>query len=219
MGNKEDIKRWAKSFLITLGIFLLVSLYLYIRRGYYDVYIVNKVLGSTAVILGGITLLVGPLSKKYFSLAGYMTIRRHLGLIAMGVAVLHVAFSLLQQKRFPFPQWYIEEWMPVGAGIIALGLWAYLVSLSRNAKIREMGSDLWKRNLSWFSRIAFVAIFLHLVIMKYPGWIRWLQGQVRQTPELANPGYPPASLFIFLFMCVVIIYRIYTFFVYERKKQ
>lgn len=36
-------------------------------------------------------------------------------------------------------------------------------------------------------------------------------GEVKQTPELANPSYPPASLFVFAFMVVVIAYRLIIF--------
>lgn len=43
--------------------------------------------------------------------------------------------------------------------------------------------------------------------MKYPGWIKWLNGQVKASPELANPSYPPASIFVFLIMVGVVLYR------------
>lgn len=213
----EETKRWIRTLGIALVVFTILSLYLLIRRGYLNLYIANKVFGSTAVILAGITLVLGPLSKKYLNLSSLMTIRRHLGLTAIGFAVLHIIASLIQQNRFPFPKWYLEEWIPVTFGLVAISLWIYLVKISRNSKIREMGVAIWKRNLSVVGRLAFLAIFLHLAVMKYPGWVRWFQGQTRQTPELANPQYPPASLFIFVFMVCVLLYRIINTYLYKRK--
>lgn len=203
----EETKRWAKTIGISLVVFIILSLYLIARRGYFNLYIANKVFGSSAVIIAGITLLIGPFSKSHPFLANMMTIRRHLGLSAMALASLHIIASLFQQSKFPFPKWYLEEWIPVVFGVITLSMWIYLTYISRNKKIKDMGVNIWKRNLSLVGRLAFLAIFLHLTVMKYPGWIRWFQGQTKQTSELLNPQYPPASLFVFVFMTIVIIYR------------
>jgi len=207
--NTIDLNKWGKSLMIAFVVFLILSVYLYVRRGYYDIYIINKVLGSSAVVLAGITLVIGPLSKKIQSLAKFIVIRRQLGLMAFLLALLHVIASLLQTQRFTWFSWYLNEWIPVAAGILAITVWAYMAYISRNKKIQEMGGKVWKSHLSLAGKIAFLGIFLHLTIMKYEGWIRWWSGQVKQTPELANPQYPPASLFIFAFMLIVIVCRIY----------
>jgi len=57
--------------------------------------------------------------------------------------------------------------------------------------------------------IAFLAVFAHLIFLKYAGWIEWFGGKTQKTPNLANPQYPPASLFVFLIMAGIIGYRIY----------
>ena len=203
----EFIKRWGKAVAISLGIFIILSCYLYLRRGYYNTYIINKVFGSTAVILAGITLLIGPLRKNPLA-SFFMAIRRQLGLLAFGAALLHVMFSLVQSNRFAWFSWYLNELIPVVFGIVAIVAWAYMTYISRNAKIVQMGADVWKKRLSLAGKIGFLAIFLHLVIMKYQGWIKWVNGDVKQTPELANPSYPPASIFIFIVMLAIIIFRI-----------
>lgn len=209
--------RWVKSFLVATIVFIALSVYLYLRRGYYNFYIINKVFGSTAAILAGLTLIIGPLSRKVQSLTTFVTIRRQLGLLAFGFAILHIAASLLQQNRFVFPSWYLDEWVPVLFGLLAITGWAYMSYISRNEKIKQMGADVWKKQLRLAGDFAFLAIFLHLTLMKYPGWIRYLDGQVRQTPELANPEYPPASLFIFLFMLPIIFYRVFGMITRKRR--
>lgn len=215
--NSEDKKRWLKSLAISFIIFTLFSVYLFLRRGYYDLYIINKVLGSSAAVLAGLTLIIGPLSKISLYFASFMTIRRHLGLVAFAFAILHIIASLSQMNRFAWFSWYIKEWIPVTFGILAIGMWAYMTYLSRNSKIQQLGVALWKKQLSLFGQLAFLAIFFHLSIMKYPGWIRWFQGQVKQTSELANPSFPPASIFVGIFMLFIIGYRLFTLFKHGRN--
>lgn len=203
----ESLKRWLRAIAIGLVVFLILSVYLYVRRGYYDIYIINKVFGSSAVIIAGITLLLGPLRKNFIA-SSFMTIRRQLGILAFVFGVLHIIASLYQVNRFPWFSWYLGEWIPILFGIFAIVTWAYMTYISRNGKIVQLGADVWKNRLSIAGKIGFLAIFLHLTLMKYSGWIKWVNGQVKQSPELANPEYPPASLFIFVIMLLIIIFRL-----------
>ncbi len=202
-----DISKWLKTLPITLGIFFTFSLYLFLRRGYYNLYIINKAFGSTAVVLAGITLLLGPLAQKYPSLNNLNLLKRQLGLSALASALLHLIATYLQSSRFT-PSWYKDQWLSVNFGIIAVTIWFFLAYLSSNKKVEDLGFASWKRLQSIGGRVAFLAIFLHLVLMKYPGWIKWLNGEVKKSPELANPSYPPASIFVFLFMVGVILFRL-----------
>ena len=210
-----NIQRWKKAIIVTLLVFFMLSFYLFLRRGYFNLYIANKVFASTAVILVGITLVIGPL-RRIPLFASFMIIRRQLGLLAFGLVIFHVAASLYQTNRFSLPSWYIKEILPITFGLLAVFIWGYMAYISRNTKIQQMGA-LWMKYLSIGGRLAFLAIFLHLTVMKYEGWIKWWNGQVQKTPELANPSYPPASLFVFLFMSIVILYRVFVFFKRNRS--
>ncbi len=203
----EEEKKWMKSIGLSLLAFLVFSVYLYLRRGYYNIYIINKVFGSSAVILASLTLLIGPLRKLPLFMR-MMLYRRQLGLIAFLFAILHVIFSLLQLKRFPFPTWYLSEWLPITFGILAVLVWLYMTYISRNSKIKELGVDIWKKRLSLLGHVGFIAVFFHLVVMKYQGWIKWFQGQIKTSPELAHPSYPPASLLVFIIMAGILLFRL-----------
>lgn len=216
--SENDRKRWLKSSLIVLIVFILLSLYLFIRRGNYNLYIMNKVFGSTAVVIAGFTLLIGPLSRKINSFITFMTVRRHLGLTAFGLALAHTVTSFFfLSYKFPIP-WFMKELIPIGFGLLALLFWVYLAYISTNKKIQQMGPEVWKKHQSLVGKIAFLSIYLHLVVMKHQGWINWLNGKVKPSPELANPSYPPASIFVFLFMTGVIAYRIILFIIIKNKK-
>lgn len=189
-----------------LLVFAIFSLYLYVRRGYFNLYIANKVFGSTAAVLAALTLFVGTIYHRFQTLKGLMAIRRQLGLWAIVMALLHIAASLLQTSRFTII-FYQREWIPIGFGALAVLLWCYMTYISRDKKVLELGVVAWKKKLSFGGKIGFILIFLHLVILKYEGWIRWFKGLVKKTPELANPQYPPASIFVFLILLSVIVVR------------
>ncbi len=205
--NREVTARWIKSIGITSVVFLFFSLYLFLRRGYYNDYIINKVFGSTAAVVAGLTLLIGPIAHRYKTFASWMALRKELGLLALGAALTHIVYSVfLLPNKFPV-SWYIKEITPITLGGIAVLIWLYVASISTSKSIKSLGVDQWRWRQKVGGHIAFIAIYLHLIIMKYPGWLRWLNGQVKQTPELANPSYPPASTFVFLIMTGILIYR------------
>ena len=206
--QKETLGRWIKSLLIAAIIFILWTLYLVLRRGYLNLYIFNKTFGSTAAIIAGVTLLIGPLSRKFpRQFTDLMTIRRQLGLVAFGLALLHLFASVFfLPDHFTFSG-LLKQWPSMGAGLIAVFIWVYLAYISQNEKIVAMGSSVWKKRQQMGAWIAFSAIYLHLVALKWAGWIKWVQGQVKASPELAHPQYPPASIFVFIVLTVVLIYR------------
>lgn len=207
--KQEEMSRWIKSFLITGIVFALFSLYLYLRRGYYNDYIVNKVFGSTSAVLAGLTLVIGPLGHRYRSFALLMPLRRELGLLALASTLVHVFFSVfVLSSRFPVT-WYIKEVTPISFGGIAVAIWLYIATISSNKSIKSLGTNIWRWRQKVGGHVAFIAVYLHLSMMKYQGWLKWFTGQVKPSPELANPGYPPASTFVFLIMSGVIVYRLF----------
>ena len=97
--------------------------------------------------------------------------------------------------------------VPVTAGIVAISTWLCIASISTPEKIKKIGATQWvvlQRSGGW---IAFIAVYLHLVIMKHDGWIKWWNGHVKASSELANPSYPPASIFVFIILTLVFIFR------------
>lgn len=197
---------YRKSILIALIVAGFFTFYLFLRRGYVNLYILNKVAGSTAAVLAAVTLLLGPLSRMTNFFDPYAALRKPLGLLALGFALFHAIVSLFfLPSRFPL-DWYQREIVPIAFAALAVAIWICLGRISTNAWLKKLGGK-WRTYQSVGARIAFAAIFLHLVLLKYPGWIRWWNGQVKPSPELANPAYPPASLFVFVIMLGIILYR------------
>lgn len=203
------MSRWLKGLIISFLIFAVLSLYIAFRQGSYNLFAANRAFASTAVILAGITLIVGPLSKSYKFLTKIITIRRQLGLIAFGYALLHISIV--------FGGLDLADWIPISFGLVGILVWIYMAYISRNSKIIQMGTDIWKKRLSFAGLLAFAAILLHVVFNQYSKWTVYLPG-VKPTTKALHTNLPPVSLFVFLFMFVVVVYRIFVFFKYGRKK-
>ena len=217
--NTESLKKWVKALLF---VFLFCTIwlgYLYIRRGSVSLSTINKMLGAGAVFFAAYTILLGPLSKRVPFFTRHMTIRRQLGLLALALAIVHVAISVFfLPQRFPL-SWYQQEILPISAGIIAVLIWFYLAFISRNEKIKQMGPDKWKIALRLGANIAFIFIFFHILFLKFSDWTTWFAGTQKPTSYLKNPNLPPESLIIFLAMLAVIIYRVINNYFYHKTKN
>src|SRR3989344_3514766 len=133
--NKEQIRQYFMVFILSLAVAGVFSLYLFYRRGYYDLFVLNKVLASASLALLGIVLYIASFEKI----------------------------------------------------------------------IKRINKKLWIEIQSWGIRIGTFLVLLHLIILKYAGWLKWLKEG--GAPELAQPNFPPASLLGALFIAFVGIVR------------
>src|SRR3989344_6781103 len=78
---------------ISAPIFAALSVYLFYRRGYYDLYIANKVFAGAAAVLLGIVLLIGPLSRWFSVFDRYVPYRKAIGIVAFFLALAHAVVS------------------------------------------------------------------------------------------------------------------------------
>ncbi|MBI4062613.1 hypothetical protein HY410_01685, partial [Candidatus Gottesmanbacteria bacterium] len=187
--NKEFIARWFRAFLVTLGIFVLFSFYLFIRREIYNLGIANKAFGSAAAVVAGMTLLIGPVSRMLPRFGKFLVYRRPLGVMAFLTGSIHAIISLFFiPDRFNI-SFFLNEWPATATGLLAIGIWFYLTSISRNEKIQQLGGSKWIMLQQRGGHIAFIAVFFHLIFLKWAGWLVWFQGKTQKTALLANPGY------------------------------
>jgi len=206
--NTNNLKRWGQAFLVGVLIFLLYGGYLYFRRESWSISNFNKSFGSTAVLLAGFTLLLHPLASKFSFFYRFMTIRRQLGLLAFLLAVMHVVISLFFiPSRFTLA-WYQQEWVAIVFGAVAIVIWIYLAFISRNQQIIALGSERWQRLQSTLGRIAFFLVYLHLIHLKYKGWVTWFTKGENKSSFLANPQYVQESFLVFIVMTIIIFVKL-----------
>ena len=209
---QEQIKRWMMAIAISGAVFAVFSLYLFLRRGYYDLYIINKAFSSASFVVIGIVLLIGPFCRLYQRFDHWILYRKELGLVGFAAALAHTVISLFfLPDKFAFASFFTytsfnRGLVPFLFGAGSIILFSILTVISLEAIKCRIENDAWWRWQYWGVRIAFVLLFLHLVVMKYPGWISWyVQGGGK---ELARPFMPPGSIAAGSFGLFVLLVRL-----------
>ena len=163
----------------------------------FTLFFLNKAVGQTAVILIGLSFLLGPLCKIFHFLSHHIQYRKYFGLFGFGFVVLHIVFSLLQwPDRFNL-QWYIDHLVGIIAAIIAMLIFTVLAFTSRASIMHSLGGPRWKM-IQRTGYIAVVLVLIHIYIASSLRWQQWFAGEVSM----------PTSLLIFVFGIVVIVARL-----------
>lgn len=208
----NELQKWIKALFVSAVFFGVAFAYLIIPSGHIELFYINKIAGAVAILIGGFTLLIGSFSRKWKSWVQFMTVRRHLGLIAFAFAAIHLVLSLFfLPSRFNL-EWYVKEWVPVLFGVVAIVIWIYLALISRNTSIKQMGADKWKQHQQWGGRIAFALLFFHIAVMKWGSWSEWIMRKSRIPVYQKYPYYVPLNLIVTLFIIAVIVYRLVRYF-------
>jgi len=191
---------------VALLLFVGLSAYIFLRRGYFDFYIANKVFAGVAFLLIAIVLLIGPLTRLYQVFDGWMMYRKELGVLAFLLALLHSVISLfLLPDHFPFA-YFINNAFTTILGILAVIVLAFLFTISRQKILSRIDHHFWWKMQFWGIRIAGTLIFFHVFLLKWSGWIQWyVKGG---SSDLLRPYLPGASLIIAPFGLFVLGVRI-----------
>lgn len=207
MGIYNDIRDYIIASIIGIIIFSIFSLYIFERRGYYDLYIMNKVFAGTSLVLLCIVLLIGPLCGFSQKFTPCLTFRKELGMLSFFLALAHsiISFFFLP-SRFPLSHLFSEDIVPFAFGLLSIILLTGIAIISNNFFMNKLGAQRWWFIQRWGARIAFILVFLHLTVMKYPGWITFFTKG--GSAELAKPYLWPASFIVFIISVILIGIRI-----------
>ncbi len=192
---------------VAVPLFMLFSVYLYNRRGFYDLYIMNKVFAGEAAVLLGIVLLIGPLSRFFSFPDRYVQYRKELGIVAFFFAIAHgISSYYFLPNRFPVDIFYGALWWPFVFGLAGIIFLIGIFIIGNNFVMRKMDPRVWWPLQYWGVRIVFALTALHVFVMKWSGWISWYQKG--GAKELVHPEWPGAGLLVGWFMVFVIFVRI-----------
>ena len=201
-----QVQQYGAALLVAIAAFAALSIYLMYRRGYYNLYIANKVFAGVSVVLLGVLLLLGPVSRYFDAFDKYLQYRKELGVVAMFLAVVHAAISYFFLPTYFPREWFIKSVWPFLFGLAATIILVALFVISREAVKQALGVKRWWRMQYWGVRIAFALIALHVGILKMPSWISWYQKGGGK--ELVHPEWPGAGLLVGWFIAFVIIVRL-----------
>lgn len=207
---KYQFQQYGAALAVTVLLFVILSVYLFFRRGYYDLYIANKIFAGVSAILLGIVLLLGPLSRLFSFPDRYVEYRKEMGIVAFFLAFIHSIVSLFfLPSKFPLARFIEKLNWPFIFGLIATIILIAIFFISNNRAMNAIGREKWWRWQYWGARFAFALIFLHVFIMKWGGWVKWYK--VGGGKELARPEWPGAGLLVGWFMVFVVLVRLAEF--------
>lgn len=203
----EATYEYTVAFFSAAVLFVIFSLYLFNRRGFYDLYIINKVFAGVAIFQLGIALLMGPLCRMFDIFDHTLRFRKEFGVIAFFFAVLHGVSSLFFLKSyFPIEKYFTTGRIPFAFGLVGIITLIFIFLISNKKSMNIIGFKRWWIIQYWGVRIAFLAVALHVFVMKTPGWIDWYKKGGAST--LAHPEWPGLGLLEGWFIFFVILIRI-----------
>jgi DMSO/TMAO reductase YedYZ heme-binding membrane subunit len=198
---KTGKQLWFRTFVFSVFVFTFGSLYLFSRRGNFDLYIANKVFATTALVLIGLSMALSGLCFFWDFVDTKIIYRKHLGLVGLLYAILHVIVTTtLLPHKFAFPEWIYIHKPSFIFGTIALAIFLIMAIMSRRHIINQLGGKTWRALLSYGGYTAFILVMAHFALLKYNGWIGWFRTR--------EPFLPPLSLLEIIFATAVIILRI-----------
>lgn len=179
--------------------------YLTARIGTFSLSILNKSLADASLLLLGMVLMLGPLSRLYDLFDRWIPYRKELGIFSFFLGAIHLYFVMFPlARRGPFG-FFTSRPTEAYTGLAGLVIMLSLLLISFEFTKKLFGMKRWWTLQYTGARIAGIAVLVHLSLLKYSEWTQWLSGQ---TANLAMPSFPPANLLIEIFAVFVLFTRI-----------
>lgn len=207
---KYQFQQYGTALAIAISLFVVLSVYLFYRRGDYNLYIANKIFAGVSAIVLGIVLLIGPLSRLFSFPDRYVQYRKELGIVAFFLAIIHEIVSLFfLPSKFPLSGFLGTLNWPFVFGLTATIILGAIFLISNDRAMAVIGRERWWRLQYWGVRLALTLVLLHVFVMKWNEWVKWYQ--VGGSKELMHPEWPGAGLLVGWFMVFVILVRLAEF--------
>lgn len=209
--SKLKTRLWTKIISFSILVFLAGSIYLFLRRGEYNLYIANKALAVTALVLVCLSLALSAICYFWDFADRQIIYRKHLGIIGFFYALAHTIVSLFfLPAYFTFPTYFLQPWQPFLAGLLALVILTFMAATSNNWAIKKLGAENWRKLMRITGYTALILAIIHLTLLKYRSWVNWLTEK--------NKILPPLSLLAILFATGILLLRL-AFWVSRNKKN
>lgn len=182
VSNKSD-KPHLYSWVMSIALFFMTSWYLFIRRGYYNLTIANKCIAIVSFIIIGLSLIVGYSSYFKKDAQGPRNYPKYLGLVGFYWAIAHIGLSI-------FLFWL--PWMFKNRLVTLFGTAAYIIFTMMACASYEWSKRYFliqnPRAIFQWGKIAYIFVCLHVIILKFPAWKKWLATFVPLLPPLSLLG-------------------------------
>lgn len=204
---ENELRKYTIALLLAVAFFIGLSEYIFLRRGYYDLYIANKAFAGTSAVMLGIVFLIGPLSRLFDFADRSLELRKHIGVVAMWAALAHVVSSFFfLPDKFPIERFFTKGLTTTLFGLVATVGLLFVFIISRRSIMTWLTPRRWWPMQYWGLRFIFLFTALHVFVMKWEGWFTWYKKS--GGPELVHPEWPGGGLLVGWFMVFVLLMRI-----------
>ncbi|KKQ57406.1 MAG: hypothetical protein US74_C0004G0016 [Parcubacteria group bacterium GW2011_GWA2_38_13] len=193
---------WLKTAVFGFFVFFIFCTYLFISNGRISLYIINGAIAETAMLLVGLSMILSSVSYFWNFADNTLIYRKYLGVGGLICGIIHALVILLfLGNEFPFPGYFLNYWIPISAGLLAIILFIFIVIISTKKMIARIGGQRWRKTIRYVGYIGYAFVIIHISMQKYPEWIAWISAKNFQT-------LLPLSIFNTLFFFIVIIMRL-----------
>ena len=204
--QQETANTYSRAFFFSLFIWGLTATYITLREGKISQETLHHGLPETAILLLGMVLLIGPLTRVYDLFDNFLKFRKDVGLMAFIYALFHVLLVVFQPIH---PLVYSLTNAVFMFGVASISVLAILTLYSFEPIIKTLNRRTWWKLQNWGVRVSFLFASLHLILKNYPEWLMWF---VRGGSIIfARPEWPPLTLLSAVFVLFVIYVRLSEF--------
>lgn len=189
---------WIHSILFATIIYVLLAEYIFIQKGYLNIFFLNEAVGGTASIMIGLSFAFSGFCYYFDFLDTKIAYRKYFGLVGFWCAFLYtIVLSLLYPQKYIFGLSHHVWSVDILFGGIALIIFAVMAIVSTRSIMMRLGVHNWRRILR-LGYLALVLLIIRAVIVEGSIWRVWF----------ARPySLPPLRLVGTAFAVIVLFFR------------
>lgn len=201
----EDVRQYVVAGAATIAVVWLVYRYAAVRYGVEGLSTLNKSLATSTVLLLGLVLLLGPLSRLFTVFDHALKYRKELGIMTFFTGAVHVYLSMFPLARRGPWGLYLSQPLSAYTGLFALIIMGILLILSNVTIERMIGTRIWWKLQYWGARAAFLLTAVHFIVLKQRGMTEWMGSRGAGNGAL---WLPPLSILAAVFTAFVLVARV-----------
>ncbi len=193
-GGKRVLQLWARAGALAAAAVAFGALYFFVRQYFkdgvwqFDLAIVNKSLGTAALLLVALSMFLTGVA--YFSRRSgrLLACRKHFGLMGFWTGLVHGAVNHFWLPAVGLhPERKLDAWLSDVPGLAALVLFGAMALLSNAGAKERLGGETWRKALRYVGYAALLLAMAHTALLKWASWTKYLRTFDSVLPSLSLP--------------------------------
>jgi hypothetical protein len=185
---------WRRTGILAGGVLVFGGLYFFVRQYFkdgvwsFDLYLLNKSLAVTSLLLVSLSMLLTGWSYFRPGSTRVLAYRKFYGLAGFWIGLAHGAVShILLPGHFPFPSWGLKNPAASSLGLAALLLFGAMAAASDRRVKGHWGGATWRKFLRYAGYAALIAAAVHAGVLKWASWTKYIRTFESVLPSLSLP--------------------------------